>query len=136
MVATMKWLSNRREDFELVNLHWHEGGHGPYLIRQDGCPPCDDRVPPEGRYFLMKDGTWLLNITFCNLPREEQSRGIYESIPEVAATIDALGSRPSVNSRLPEGMSHEAMLAGLKAAAREFLDKSQHYPAAPLSQYL
>jgi hypothetical protein len=132
----MKRLTNRAEDMELVNLHWHADGHGPYLIRQDGRPPSVDRVLPEGRFFLMKDGTWLLNITFCNLPREAQSRGLYDSIPEVYATIESLGSDPVVDHHLPEGMSADAMLEGLRAAAREFLDKSQHYPATRLGQKL
>jgi hypothetical protein len=131
----MKWLSNHPDAFELVNLRWHESGHGPYLIRQDGCPPCDTRVPPEGRYFLMKDGTWLLNITYCNLPRPEQARGLYESIQEVFATIEGLDSKPVVDSALPEGISHESLLSGMGQTAREFLDKSQHYPSSPLSAY-
>lgn len=131
----MKWLSNHPDAFELVNLRWLESGHGPYLVRQDGCPPCEDRVPPEGRYFLMKDGVWLLNVTFCNLSPEERRRGLYDSVEEVFAAIERLGPRPVVDDRLPEGMSREAMIAGLEATAREFLDKSQHYPASPLSAY-
>ncbi|MCB1078132.1 MAG: hypothetical protein KDM63_15975 [Verrucomicrobiae bacterium] len=131
----MKWLSNHPDAFELVNLRWHESGHGPYLIRQDGCPPCDDRVPPEGRYFLQKDGTWLLNVTFCNLSRDAQSQGLYNSIQEVFAIIETLDSHPKVDSTLPEGMSHEALISGMSQTAREFLDKSHHYPSAPLSAY-
>ncbi len=125
----MKWLTNHPDDFEIVNLKWNDSGHGPYLVRQDGCPPCDDRVLPEGRYFLMKDGTWMLNVTFCNLSEPDRDRGLFESVTAVFATVESLPSSPAVDLHLPEGMSREAMIDGMSRTAREFLDKSHHYPA-------
>ena len=125
----VKWLSNHPNDFEIVNLKWNDSGHGPYLVRQDGCPPSDDSVPPEGRYFLMKDGTWMLNITFCNLAEKDRDRGLYATVEEIFTTIDSLESSPSVDLHLPEGMSRESMIEGMSRTAKEFLDKSRHYPA-------
>lgn len=130
----VKSLSNRPDDFEIVNLKWNDSGRGPYLVRQDGSPPSDERVLPEERFFLMKDGTWMLNVTFCNLPEKDRSRGIYQSVDEIFAIIGTLRSTPVVDDRLPEGMSAESLIAGMGRTAREFLDKSHGYPSFRLDE--
>lgn len=98
----------------LLNLGYLRGGKGPYVIRQDGYSPTSMTMD-EHRFYLLADGSWLLNYAFFLLPQEEQEKHLFGSIQEVFQAIDDLAGKPIVvNDKLPEGATKEQILASMR----------------------
>lgn len=97
----MRTLTNDSRDFLLVNLGFAASGRGPYSIRQDGAPP-GSLTQEEDRYFLRKDGTWVLNFVLY-LDESKVPEFLYENIVEAHERILTLTGKPTVCDDVPEG---------------------------------
>jgi hypothetical protein len=111
----MKVLTNHYSDCELLNLGYNPNGRGPYVVRQDGTPP-GTVARQEDRFFLRKDGTWVVNFAAFVLPAKEQEENfLYANLEEALTTLQNLIGKPLVEGKLPEGKSRAEMLAGLES---------------------
>lgn len=111
----MATLTNHSSDCELLNLRYNPNGRGPYVIRQDGIPPGSSTLG-EDRFFLRKDGTWVLNFAVFVLPEKEQEQKfVYTDIAEVLSTLQTLLGRPVVEVKLPDGTSRAEVLAAMSS---------------------
>lgn len=100
----MAGLSNDPARCEVMNLGWAAGGHGPYLVRQEGRVPGSSDLR-QGHFILQQDGRWLLNLLFAMLPEVEQEKQLFHSLAEVAVRLDRLSSEPlAVDATLPVGV--------------------------------
>lgn len=110
----MPAISHSVDRFKLLNLGYQPGGKGPYVIRQDGHRP-GSMTMEEHRFYLLKDGSWMLNYAFFLLPEDEQKRHLFESLQEVFAAIEDLaGKKVVVHDQLPEGATREKILASMR----------------------
>jgi hypothetical protein len=112
----MRTLTNSYQDCELLNLSYNKDGRGPYLLRQDGCPP-DSVTPHEYRFLLRKDLTWVLNLIVFALPEKELENFIYKDAAELYAAVEELGGKPVVEDALPPGKSHAELSAAIEITA-------------------
>ena len=118
----MSVLSHSVNRIELVNLGYHRNGKGPYMIRQDGYPPGSTTMD-DNRYFLLSDGSWMINFAFFLLPQEELESHFYGNIKEVFAALDNLaGKKLVVNSEIPDGATPASILAGIRDAGNRLLN--------------
>jgi hypothetical protein len=108
----MSALANDYTRCELINLGYDSDGRGPYVIRQEGYPP-NSMVFEVDRYYLRRDGTWLINLAVFALPEKEKEDFVYETVEAVIVLLEGLTGEPAVEYRLPEGKS----IAELRAAA-------------------
>lgn len=108
----MSALANDYTRCELINLGYDSDGRGPYVIRQDGYPP-NTMTFEVDRYYLRRDGTWLINFAMFALSEREKEEFVYESVEAVIALLEGLTGDPAVEYRLPEDKS----IAELRAAA-------------------
>jgi hypothetical protein len=111
----MRTLTNDYNDCELLNLGYNRNGHGPYVVRQDGVAPESLRTQ-EDRFYLRKDGTWVLNVTALTLPEKEQEQFIFENAAELYATVQDLGGKPVVEDTLPPGKSRAELDATIETS--------------------
>lgn len=117
----MPSLTNDPTRCEVMNLGWAEGGHGPYLIRQEGYAPGGTNFRPQ-RFLLQKDGRWLLNLAFVMLPEKEQEAQLFRSLKEVAVFLDDLSARPvKAEAGLPAGATMEEIEARFESCAHRIL---------------
>ncbi|QIF03247.1 hypothetical protein [Roseimicrobium sp. ORNL1] len=108
----MSALANDYTRCELINLGYDSDGRGPYVIRQEGYPP-NTMTFEVDRYYLRRDGTWLINLAMFALPEKEKDDFVYESVEAVIVLLEGLTGEPSVEYHLPEGKS----IPELRAAA-------------------
>lgn len=105
----MTALTNDPRHCEVMNLGWAAGGHGPYLVRQEGRVPGSSDLRP-GHFILQRDGRWLLNLLFAMLPEDEQEKQLFPSLAEVARQLDGSSAEPvMVDATLPEGVDVEEL---------------------------
>jgi hypothetical protein len=110
----MAAISHSVNQFKLLNLGYLRGGKGPYVIRQDGHAPGSITME-QHRFYLLDDGSWMLNYAFFLLPEEEQQQHLFGSLQEVFAAIDELaGKKVVVNDKLPEGATKEKIMASMR----------------------
>lgn len=107
----MRMLTNDSRDFLLVNLGFAENGRGPYAIRQDGIAP-GSMTQSEDRYFLRKDGTWMLNFVLY-LDESKVPEFLYENIAEAHERILSLTGKPAAMDQLPEGATKDDVMRAM-----------------------
>ncbi len=117
----MAALCNDAERCGVMNLGWASGGHGPYLLRQEGDVPGGTDFSPQ-RFILQKDGRWLLNLAFVMLPEAEQEAQLFHSLGELSGLIDRLGVKPVIaDATLPEGADPEEILRHFESCTHRIL---------------
>ncbi|MGE9270473.1 MAG: hypothetical protein ACQKBU_06695 [Verrucomicrobiales bacterium] len=130
----MPKISNSIDRFTLLNLGYLRGGKGPYAIRQEGYAP-GSMTMDEDSFYLLEDGTWLINYAFFLFPAEEQERHLFGSLKEVFEAIDALaGQKVVVNDQLPEGATRAEILAGMRSAGNRLIQRLQEAKASTISR--
>jgi hypothetical protein len=117
----MSALSNDPAHCEVMNLGWGTGGHGPYLVRQEGYEPGSSTFKMQ-RFILQKDGRWLLNLAFVMLPEAEQEAQLFHSLTEVLVFLDGLSDKPvQADEKLPPGTNTDEIMAHFEQCARRIL---------------
>jgi len=117
----MSAISNDPARCEVMNLGWGYGGHGPYLVRQEGYVPGSMDFRPQ-RFILQKDGRWLLNLAFVMLPEAEQEAQLFHCLTEVARLLDAMAASPvRANSTLPSEVSEAEILQHFERCTHRIL---------------
>ena len=118
---------------EVMNLAWGNGGHGPYLVRQEGYEPGSSTFKMQ-RFILQKDGRWLLNLAFVMLPEAEQEAQLFHSLTEVLKLLDELGSKPvRASADLPAGANAEEILAHFEQCTHRILRGMRSCSTMPLN---
>jgi predicted component of type VI protein secretion system len=128
----MRTLTNDYNDCELLNLGYNTNGHGPYVVRQDGVAPNSLRTQ-EDRFYLRKDGTWVLNVTVLTLPEKEQEQFIFQNAAELYATVEDLGGKPLVEDALPVGKSRAELDAAIETTISKFWSRISEARATRLT---
>jgi hypothetical protein len=117
----MPALSNDPDRCELLNLGWGAGGHGPYLVRQEG------HVPGTGDFhndffILQQDGRWLINLAFVMLPEAEQEKQLFHSPAEVIQCLDELRVKSvQADAEIPPGATSGEVMAHFENCANRIL---------------
>jgi hypothetical protein len=111
----MRVLTNDYRDFELLNLGNQTDGRGDFMVRQEGIPPHRATIEQD-RFYLRGDGVWVINLAVFALPEEEQARFLFPEIADVYATVEKLVGVPVVLDQLPEGKTHDELLAAMRAS--------------------
>ena len=128
----MSALSNDPARCEVMNLGWAHGGHGPYLVRQEGYVPSSTDFRPQ-RFILQKDGRWLLNLAFVMLPEAEQEAQLFHSLSEVARSLDAMSATPArVDVHLPEDVCEAEILRHFEQCTHRILRGMRNCAVSPL----
>ncbi len=116
----MPALTNDPSRCELLNLGWGPGGHGPYLVRQEGHAP-GGKSRTE-RFILQKDGRWLINLAFVMLPEAEQEKQLFHSPAEVVQYFEDLHVKPvRADTAVPSGVSSDELMAHFENCANRIL---------------
>ena len=115
----MNTLTNDSRDFLLVNLGFAPNGRGPYSIRQDGVPP-GSLLQQSDRYFLRKDGTWVLNFVLY-LDESKVPEFLYDSVAEAHDCILSLTGKPTVDDKLPEGKTKDDVMRAMDSLNSKLL---------------
>lgn len=117
----MPLISHQPDRFQLINLRLNKDGKGPFMIRQEGYPPGSTNMANH-RYFLLKDGSWMLNYAFFLLDEKEQEEHFLPELEDVFEAIDKLaGKRVVVHDKLPEGSTKESILRGVRETGSHLL---------------
>ena len=128
----MAALSNDPARCEVMNLAWGAGGHGPYLVRQEGYEPGSSTFKVQ-RFILQKDGRWLLNLAFVMLPEAQQEEQLFHSLTEVLKLLDELSSKPvRASADLPAGANAEEILAHFEQCTHRILRGMRTCSTVPL----
>ena len=116
----MATISNDYTRCQMLNLASAPGGRGPFVIRQEGCPP-ESTSLQQDPFLLRDDGVWVLNLTVFSLKEEEQQRFIYSSSGDVLKALESLHGDAKVEAKLPEGVSKAELLAAAESTASRLL---------------
>ena len=117
----MAALCNDAARCEVMNLGWASGGHGPYLVRQEGYIPGGTDFRPQ-RFILQKDSRWLLNFAFVMLPEAGQEAQLFNSLGELSGFVDRLAGKPAIaNATLPEDADPEEILRQFESCTHRIL---------------
>ena len=130
----MPLLCNDAARCEVMNLAWAPGGHGPYLVRQEGYLPDSNDFRPQ-RFLLQKDGRWLLNLAFVMLPEAAQEAQLFHSLTEVINLLDDIASEPvEADASLPDNLSEAEILAHFESCTHRILRGRRTCSTLPLKQ--
>ncbi len=125
----MAALCNDAARCEVMNLGWASGGHGPYLVRQEGHVPGGTDFRPQ-RFILQKDGRWLLNLAFVMLPEAGQEAQLFHSLGELSGFIDRLAGSPvRADATLPEGSDPQDILRHFESCTHRILRGMRQHDA-------
>ncbi|MBE2285459.1 MAG: hypothetical protein IAE77_18505 [Prosthecobacter sp.] len=128
----MPVICNDAARCEVMNLAWGPGGHGPYLVRQEGYAPGSSTFKMQ-RFILQKDGRWLLNLAFVMLPEAEQEAQLFHSLTEVLQMFEGLSSKPvSAHAHLPAGANADEILAHFEQCTHRILRGMRTCSTVPL----
>lgn len=117
----MPALSNDAARCEVMNLAWGPGGHGPYLVRQEGYEPGSSTFKMH-RFVLQKDGRWLLNLAFVMLPETEQEAQLFHSLKDVLVLLDQIAGQPvRADAMLPPNTSADEVMAHFEQCTHRIL---------------
>jgi hypothetical protein len=105
----------------MFNLGMNEDGKGPYLVRQVGYPPGSTEMKVDP-YILQNDGVWIISYHFATLPKEEQTKRLFQSRRGLIKLLEEIGAHEvECIDTLPEGLSNDEVLRRYKEnAARLF----------------
>lgn len=122
-MSAVPLLSHHPDRFQLVNLRLQKDGKGPYMIRQEGYAPGSTSMANH-RFFLLKDGTWLLNYAFFMLDEKEQETHFLADLEEVFETVDQLAGKSVVaQEKLPEGATKESIMQAVRQTGSRVLQR-------------
>jgi hypothetical protein len=110
----MRQLTNNYGDCKLVNLEPNTPA-GPYVVSQLGHDPEDPRMADQ-LFILQRDGVWIDQIAHSTLPPEERFHIIFDTLPEVMATLGKLSGKPTIARREVSEAELRQHLAALQAA--------------------
>lgn len=128
----MPALSNDAARCEVMNLAWAPGGHGPYLVRQEGYLPDSTDFRPQ-RFLLQQDGRWLLNLAFVMLPEAEQEVQLFHSLKDVLVLLDQIAGQPArADAALPPGTNADEVMAHFEQCTRRILRGMRTCSTIPL----
>lgn len=128
----MPALSNDAARCEVINLAWAPGGHGPYLVRQEGYPPGSTDFRPQ-RFLLQKNGRWLLNLAFVMLPEAEQEAQLFHSLKDVLVLLDQIAGQPvQADYELPTGTSADEIMKHFENCTHRILRGMKTCSTMPL----
>jgi len=117
----MPALTNDPTRCELLNLRWGPGGHGPYLVRQEGYAPGSGSSRMDF-FILQRDGRWLINLAFVMLPEAEQEKQLFRSPAEVIQCFEDLCTKPvQADASVPSGVSADEIMAHFENCANRIL---------------
>lgn len=117
---------------EVMNLAWSPGGHGPYLVRQEGYAPGSSTFKMQ-RFILQKDGRWLLNLAFVMLPEAEQEAQLFHSLTEVIQLLDSIASQPvQAEAMLPADANEAQIMEHFERCTHRILRGMRTCSTAPL----
>ena len=117
----MPALTNDPARCEVLNLGYGPGGHGPWLVRQEGYPPDSVTLRPD-YYILQRDGSWMINLAFGMLPESAQEQQLFHSMTEVGRFLGELANRPLIcHSELPKGHDAADILAHFEQCTHHIL---------------
>lgn len=106
----MPAISNSYDRCELLNLGFGPQGRGPFLVRQQGSAP-GSLTLSQNRYFLRKDGYWVLSLRVYLLSDEDKElHFLYTTTAEATTLISELNGDPQVDDTLPEDASPEDLM--------------------------
>ena len=105
----MPTLSNSYDRCQLLNLGVGLQGRGPYLIRQQGSAPGSITLTQD-RFFLRKDGTWVLSLAVYILTDEEKEQFLYTSSADATERLSTLSGDPVVEATVPTDKSPEELM--------------------------
>ncbi|WP_009959233.1 hypothetical protein [Verrucomicrobium spinosum] len=106
----MPTLSNSYDCCQLLNLGVGPQGRGPFLIRQQGSAP-GSMTLDQMRYFLRKDGTWVLSLAVYVLSDAEQEEHyLYPTSADATTLLSSLAGDPVVDDTLPPDKSAEELI--------------------------
>lgn len=98
-MTALRSLTNRLDDCQLLDLARllrTPGGHGPYLLVQDGCDPADPRQR-HCSFVLTRRGTWLHYYLYLALPEDVRRRcALFEKGHEALEQVAGMGSEVRV----------------------------------------
>lgn len=128
----MPVICNDAARCEVMNLAWGPGGHGPYLVRQEGYAPGSSTFKMQ-RFILQKDGRWLLNLAFVMLPEAEQEAQLFHSLKDVLVLLDQLAGQPvRADATLPPGTSADEILEQFEQCTHRILRGMRTCSTLPL----
>lgn len=117
----MPALSNDPARCEVLNLGYGPGGHGPWLVRQEGYPP-ESVTLRRDYYILQRDGTWLLNLAYVMLPEPEQEKQLFHSMSEISRFLEHLAAQPlSCAGSIPAGHTAAEILEHFEQCTHRIL---------------
>lgn len=128
----MPLLCNDAAHCEVMNLAWAPGGHGPYLVRQEGYLPDSTDFRPQ-RFLLQKDGRWLLNLAFVMLPEAGQEAQLFHSLTDVLVLLDQIAGQPvKADAALPPGTNADEVMAHFEQCTHRILRGMRTCSTMPL----
>lgn len=117
----MAALTHSVNRLRLLNLAYHRREKGPYAICQEGHPP-GSMTMTVNRYYLLSDGSWMLNYAFFLLAEDEQEKHLLDSIKAVFAAIDNLaGKKIIVHDDLPEDATPDSILRAVRETGNRII---------------
>ena len=127
-------LSHDPSRLTLLNLRYHPGQKGPYLIRQDGYAP-GSRDLKVHRFFLLRDGLWIRNHRFYLLDHDEQRRQLLQDVGEAIELIDSLAGQPvRADDSLPDGVTPEQILERMERIKDHLVRDLQQASGSPFGR--
>lgn len=110
----MSAISNDYQSCQLLNLGYGLHGRGPFAIRQAGTV-AGGTILDEQCFYLRKDGTWVLNLTFFTLSEDDRAQFIYETAAEAVERLESLSGGPVIDTSLPADKSVEEIKRAAQA---------------------
>lgn len=106
----MPTLTNSYDNCQLLNVGDGPQGRGPFIIRQQGSAP-GSMTLDQNRYFLRKDGTWVLSLAVYILSEAEQEINfLYSTSADAMKQLSSLTGDPVVDDTLPPDKSAEELI--------------------------
>ncbi|MCU0795652.1 MAG: hypothetical protein MUF31_06915 [Akkermansiaceae bacterium] len=124
-------LSHDPSRLTLLNLRFHPGQKGPYLIRQDGYAPGSTDLTVH-RFFLLRDGLWIRNHRFYLLDAAEQRRHLLHDVAEAIDLIDSIAGQPvRADASLPPETTPEEIIARMQSIKDHLIHHLQNATGSP-----
>ncbi|MFM2243308.1 MAG: hypothetical protein RLZ97_2163 [Verrucomicrobiota bacterium] len=127
-------LSHDPSRLTLLNLRFHPGQKGPYIIRQDGYAPGSTDLKVH-RFFLLRDGSWIRNHRFYLLESAEQRQHLLNDIAEAMDLIDSLAGQPvRADDSLPPGITPEEIIQRMQSIKDHLIHDLQNATDSPFGR--
>lgn len=132
----MSALSNDPALCDVIDLCWEAGGHGPYLVRQEGYVPGSTHFRQQ-HFVLQKSGLWLINLAFVMLPEAEQEKQLFRSLSELISCFEAISAKPArADDKIPNGLSGDEIMSHFESCTNRILRGIRDGRVVPANQFL